>query len=205
MVKVLYIDSSVQGGNSFSRQISAKVMEKLNAAHPDASVIYRDFGKEPVPHLTEATIAAAQGLTTEHEPQVKADLALGAVLLDEFLSADIIVIGTAFYNLTVSSALKAWIDRLLIVGKTFRYTPEGELVGLMGDKRVVLCISRGGFYCEGTPGAAMEHCESYLRSIFAFVGVGQLDVVVADGVSIGPDHRKQAMSHINEQISSLEF
>lgn len=180
-------------------------MEKLKTAHPEASVIYRDFGKDPVPHLTEASVAAAQGLTTEHEPQVKADLALGAALLDEFLDADVIVIGVAFYNLTVSSALKAWIDRLVIVDKTFRYTAEGETEGLMGDKRVILCISRGGFFCEGTPGAAIEHCESYLRSIFTFIGVGQLDVVFADGVSIGPEHVKQALSDISEQISSLEF
>jgi len=204
-VRILHIDSSVQGGNSFSRKISADVMEKLKARYPDAIVTYRDFGKDPVPHLTEVSMAATQGLTTEHEPDIKAELALSAVLLEEFLSADVIVIGTAFYNLTVSSALKAWIDRLLIVGKTFRYTPEGELEGMMGDKKVVLCISRGGYYNEGAPGAAIEHCESYLRAIFAFIGVQALEVIAADGVSIGPEHRSQAETDVKERIEALEL
>ncbi|RKF21761.1 FMN-dependent NADH-azoreductase [Altericroceibacterium spongiae] len=204
-MKVLYIDSSVQGNNSFSRQISSLVMEKLSAAYPDADVTYRDFAKDPVPHLTEAHIMAVQGMNAEHEPAIKADLALGGVLLEEFIESDIIVLGTAFYNLTVSSAIRSWLDRVIIVEKTFRYSAEGELQGLMGGKRVILCISRGGMYAEGHPGAAIEHCESYLRAIFSFIGVTDIDVVVADGVTIGPDHRQQALEHVREQIEALSF
>jgi len=204
-LKVLHIDSSVLGDNSFSRTISADVMQKLKTSHPEASVIYRDFGAEPVPHLTATTMAATMDPTADHAPPVQADLALGNALLEEFLKADVSVIGTAFYNLTVSSALKAWIDRILINGKTFRYTPEGELVGMMGDKRVILCISRGGFYAEGAPGAAIEHCESYLRAIFGFIGVHKLDVVVADGVAIGPEQRGQAETSVQEQLAQLSF
>lgn len=204
-MKIIHIDTGIQRENSVSRLISAQVMEKLKAAHPDASVIYRDFAAEPVPHLTEASWAAAQGWTTDYGPEIAAELALGETLLEEFMAADVVVIGAAFYNLTVSSALKAWIDRILILNKTFRYTAEGALEGLMGGKRVILGISRGGFYCEGTPGAAMEHCENYLQSIFAFIGVSQIDVIAVDGVTIGADDRDRALADATSKIASLEL
>lgn len=204
-MKVLHIDSSVQEDNSVSRQISADVMKKLKNRCPDCAVTHRDLAIDTVPHLSSAYLAAAQGMTTEHEPELLANLAISEAVLEEFLAADTVVIGVAFYNLTVSSQLKAWIDRIVILGKTFRYTKDGALEGLMGNKHVILCISRGGIYSEGSPGSAWEHCETYLRSIFTFMGVTQLDVVVADGVNIGPEHRSQAMESVASAISGLSF
>ena len=204
-MKVLHIDSGVMGEASVSRTMTAQVMEKLKAAHPDAKVTYRDFDKDPVPHLTSEFLAAAQGFTTEHEPALKANLALSGTLLNEFKEADTVVIGASLYNLTVSSALKAWIDRIIIINETFRYSAEGELEGLAGGKRVILCVSRGGFYAEGSPNADKEHCETLLRSALAFIGIYNPDVVTADGTRIGPDHLSAALAHATEQISALKF
>lgn len=204
-MKILHIDSSVLGENSFSRQISTEVMKKLKDSRPDATVTYRDLAVDTVPHLSGAYLAAAQGMTSEHEPELLADLAISETVLEEFLAADTIVIGVAFYNLTISSQLKAWIDRIVLLGKTFRYTEDGVLEGLMGDKRVILCVSRGGIYSEGSPGATREHCETYLKSIFSFMGITQLDVVLAEGVNIGPEHRHQAMENVARTISGLTF
>lgn len=204
-MKVLHIDSGILGEGSVSRMMSAQVMEKLKEAVPNATVIYRDLDKQPIPHLTSEYFAASQAATAEHEPELKADLALGGVLLDEFIEADIVVIGASLYNLSVSSALKAWIDRIIILNKTFRYSAEGELQGLMGDKRVILCVSRGGFYAEGQPGAAMEHCESLMRAVLGFIGITKLEVITADGTMVGPEHRSQALASFTEQVSSLKF
>ena len=100
------------------------------------------------------------------------DLAAGQAVLDEFLAADIVVIGAPMYNFTIPSQLKAWIDRILVAGKTFKYGPEG-VQGLAGNKRVIVAISRGGFYGAGTPAAVGEHLETYLRWVFGFIGVDQ--------------------------------
>jgi FMN-dependent NADH-azoreductase len=117
-------------------------------------VIYRDLTATPIPHLTGAAFLAAQGSTEPEDVALRDDVALGRTALDEFLAADILVLGLGFYNFGVPSQLKAWVDRLAVVGKTFRYTDKGP-VGLAGGKRVILAISRGGFYGQGTPTAPM--------------------------------------------------
>src|ERR1700712_5755937 len=100
-------------------------------------------------------------------------------VLDEFLAADIVVVGAPMYNFTLPSQLKAWIDRVVVAGKTFRYGPQGA-EGLAGNKRVIVAISRGGFSGPGTPAAALEHLESYLRGVFGFIGVTSLEFISAD-------------------------
>jgi FMN-dependent NADH-azoreductase len=202
-VNILHIDSSILGLNSVSRKLSADVMARLHAAHPEAAVTYRDLGKSPLPHLSGFTLMAAQSPEGDHEPAIKADLALGGAVMQEFLNADIVVIGVAFYNFTVSSQLKAWIDRIVIVGQTFRYGPEGRPVGLAGGKRVILAIARGGFYGPGAPAAPYEHAESYLRAIFGFLGVTDMEFVIAEGLAVGPDQRAAAISGAETQIAAL--
>lgn len=201
-MKILHIDSGVQGGNSFSRDMSAKVMAKAKEANPDAQVQYLDLGKEPIPHLTEQALPMIFGFV-EGSDAASGEPEVSRKTLTDFLGADVVVIGAGLYNLTVSSALKAWIDRIVILNKTFRYSDEGYPIGLATDKRVIVCVSRGGFYAEGSPAAAMEMCEKYLRAIFAFIGVGKLDVLVADGVSVGPDQRQAAVEAFDEQLADL--
>ena len=109
-------------------------------------------------------------------------------MLDEFLAADTIVIGAPMYNFTLPTQLKAWIDRILVAGKTFRYTENGP-EGLAGGKRVIIALARGGFYDAGSPAAALEHLESYLRGVFNFIGI-EPEFVAADGLAIGPEQRE---------------
>ena len=114
-------------------------------------------------------------------------------MLDEFLAADIVVLGAPMYNFTIPSQLKAWIDRIVVRGKTFRYGAQGP-EGLAGNKRVILAISRGGFYGAGTPTATLEHLESYLRGIFGFIGITDPEFIFADGIQVGPEHREKALA-----------
>jgi FMN-dependent NADH-azoreductase len=200
MKKLLHVDSSVLGPHSVSRQLSAAIVRRLQQATPDLAVTYRDLTTLPLAHLSGAHLAAAQGATPN--PDVAQELAAGQAVLDEFLAADTVVLGAPMYNFTIPSQLKAWIDRIIVAGKTFKYDANGPQ-GLAGDKRVIVAISRGGFYGPGTPVAALEHLESYLRGIFGFLGVTKLEFIAADGIQIGPEHREKALASALEAVTNL--
>ena len=111
--------------------------------------------------------------------------------MDEFLAADTVVIGAPMYNFTLPTQLKAWIDRILVAGKTFRYTENGP-EGLATGKRVIVGLARGGFYNQGSPASALEHLETYLRGIFNFIGI-EPQFVAADGLSISHEQRRESI------------
>jgi len=171
-VTTLHIDSSISGENSASRAISRSIVDQLLVADPAAKIVARDLVSEPLPHLTFDAFADSS-------------------VLDEFLAADTVVIGAPMYNFTLSSQLKAWLDRILIAGKTFRYTEAGP-EGLAGGKRVIVALARGGFYDAGSPAAALEHLESYLRGVFNFIGI-EPEFVAADGLAVSPEQRENSL------------
>jgi FMN-dependent NADH-azoreductase len=188
---LLHIDSSILGDTSASRQVSAAVVARLKDLDPGLTVVYRDLAAAPLGHLGGAQFAARFGATSD-DAAVQAEVANDRAVLDEFLAADTVVIAAPMYNFTLPSQLKAWIDRIIVAGKTFRYG-EGGPVGLAGDKRVIIALSRGNFYGAGAPAAAFEHAESYLRTVFAFIGVTRLEFVLAEGLQVSPDHRAQGL------------
>ena len=170
----LHIDSSINGENSASRAITARIVDQLKSLNWGEKVIHRDLAAQPLPHLTIDAFADAS-------------------VLDEFLAADTVVIGAPMYNFTLPTQLKAWIDRIAIAGKTFRYTENGP-EGLAGGKRVIIALARGGIYDVGSPAAALEHLESYLRGIFNFIGI-EPEFVAADGLAISPEVRETAIAN----------
>lgn len=172
-MKLLHIDSSMLGEDSVTRKVTKAAVERLRAANPGLEVTYRDLAASPPGHATLANLGSDPAL-------------------EEFLAADVVVVGAPMYNFTIPSALKAWLDRILVAGRTFRYGANG-VEGLAGDKRVIVAVSRGGFYGPGTPAAAMEHVESYLRGAFGFIGVTNVEFIVAEGVKVSPEQREQAI------------
>ena len=200
-MKLLHIDSSILGDHSVSRVVSAAAADRVKAKHADVELDYRDLASTPLPHLSGAYLAG-QPVDVQHDQALQEDIALGGAALQEFLAADIIVIGVPMYNFGIPSQLKAWIDRICVAGKTFHYTDKGP-VGLAGGKRVILAISRGGFYGPGTPHAAAEHQESYLRAVFAFLGITGLEIVRAEGVALGPDKRAEALAAATNEVARL--
>jgi FMN-dependent NADH-azoreductase len=190
-MKLLHIDSSVLGPHSVSRQVSAAIVDRLYKATPGLKITYRDLTATPLAHLSGSHLAAAQG-TVPEAVALQDDLAAGQTVLEEFLAADIVVIGAPMYNFTIPSQLKAWLDRILVAGKTFKYSAQGA-EGLAGDKRLIIAIARGGFYGAGTPSAAAEHHETYLRAVFSLIGITNPEIIVAEGVQIGPEHREKAL------------
>ena len=199
-MKLLHIDSSVLGSHSVSRVVSAAIVDRLRKATPGLQTVYRDLASTPLAHLSGSHLAAAQGAAAEAE--VQRDLATGQAVLEEFLAADIVVLGAPMYNFTIPSQLKAWIDRIVVAGKTFKYGAEG-VEGIAGNKRVIVAISRGGFYGAGTPAAAGEYVETYLRWVFGFIGVKNLEFISADGVQVGPEHREKALAGALQAATNL--
>lgn len=200
-MKLLHVDASILGESSVSRQLSAAVLARLREAHPGISVAYYDLGAEPIGHLTGAHLAAAQGAAGGHAA-LQQDVARGRQALDDFLAADIVVIGAPMYNFSVSSQLKAWIDRLAVAGKTFRYTEKGP-EGLAGGKKVIVASSRGGFYGPDTPAASLDHQETYLRGIFGFFGITDITFVRAEGLNMSADHRKTSIAAATAEAAGL--
>ncbi|MBB4371678.1 FMN-dependent NADH-azoreductase [Bradyrhizobium sp. cir1] len=198
-MKLLHIDSSVLGPHSVSRQVSAAIVDRLKQATPSLELVYRDLSQTPLAHLSGSHLAAAQGAPAPAE--LGPDLAASAAALDEFLAADVVVIGAPMYNFTIPSQLKAWIDRIVVAGKTFSYGANGPQ-GLAGGKRVILAISRGGYYGAGSPAAALEHLETYLRGVFGFIGINP-EFIVADGIQVGPEHREKAIAGALQAATNL--
>jgi FMN-dependent NADH-azoreductase len=200
-MKLLHLDSSVLGPHSVSRQVSAAIVERLKKANPRLEVTYRDLTLTPLAHLSGSHLAAGQGATPD--ASLHDDIAAGQAVLKEFLAADIVVLGAPMYNFTIPSQLKAWIDRILVAGETFKYSAAG-VEGLAGNKRVIVAISRGGFYGAGTPAAVGEHLETYLRWVLGFIGVKNPEFISADGIQVGPEHREKAVASALQAASTLD-
>ncbi len=202
-MKLLHIDSSILGSHSVSRMLSAETVARLRAEGDDVTVTYRDLAADPIMHLSGAYLGAQQSVDAQHDEAMRDDLATGAAVLEEFLAADTIVIGVAFYNFTVPSQLKAWIDRILVAHRTFRYTTEGKVEGLASGKRVILTVARGGFYGVDAPSASSEHGESYMRAALGFIGIHDPEVIIAEGVATGVDARAAAIHDAKIKIGML--
>lgn len=186
---------------SVSRQLSAEIVSRQRALHPNIEVIYRDLAADPLLHLSAAHMAVWQGSSSE-DSILTADVQKGNDYLEELIGSEILVIGTPMYNLTIPTPLKAWIDRVALAGKTFRYTAAGP-EGLLRQKKAFIASSRGGVYSVGTPAARLEHQETYLIGLLAFLGVTDVTVVRAEGIAFGPEARKAAVDQALEQISTL--
>ena len=179
-MKLLHIDSSILADNSASRALTRAIVNRLRKDRPDADVTYVDLAAEELPHFSGRSLA--QQNADETVRNVRA--------LEEFKAADVIVLGAPMYNFAIPSQLKAWIDRVVVAGQTFRYSAAGP-EGLAGGKRVIVAVSRGGVY--GADGAG-DFVVPYLKQIFGFVGIKDLTFVRAEGLALSGDHRQAAMS-----------
>lgn len=199
-MKLLHVDSSILGDQSVSRRLTRSIVADWRRRVPGLEVTQRDLAARPVPHLSGALLGAAQADAEALSPEMRDDLAMGSAALEEFLAADIVVIGAPMYNFTVPSQLKAWIDRLAVAGKTFRYTATGP-EGLAGGKKVIVASTRGNLYGPGTANAAIDFQEPYLRALFAFFGITDVEFVRAEGLALSPESKEQAVTAAERQIA----
>lgn len=187
-MKLLHIDSAATGAASVTRELTAAIVARWQDAVPGLSVTYRDLDAEPLPHLTGPVLAKADPAIAE----------AGERALQQFLDSDVIVIGAPMYNFSVPSTLKAWIDRVAVSGRTFRYTEKGP-EGLAKGKRIVIASGRGGFYGDNSPA---DFQEAYLRQLFGFLGVTDIELIRAEGVAYSPQHHADALASAKAAIQA---
>ncbi|KRC17780.1 FMN-dependent NADH-azoreductase [Acidovorax sp. Root217] len=199
-MQLLHIDSAITGEQSVSRELTRRIVAAWKAGHANTTVQYLDLAAQAPAHFT----ADAMGFRTGQEASTDAqrsENALSEALVSQFLAADVIVIGAPLYNFTIPSQLKAWIDRVAQIGRTFKYTDKGP-VGLAGGKTVIVASSRGGVYSTSEGGQAMEHQESYLKVVFGFFGITDVRFVRAEGVGMGPDAKALAFANADKDIAA---
>jgi len=200
-MQLLHIDSAITGKQSVSRQLTAQIVEAWKACHPWTQVDYLDLAADAPAHYTMDAMAPRTGQTEGLSEAQQRENAVSERLVRQFLAADVLVIGAPFYNFSIPTQLKAWIDRIAQPGHTFRYTANGP-EGLAKGKTVIVASSRGGMYSTSEAGCAMEHQESYLQTVLGFFGVTDVRFVRAEGVGKGADARAQAMACAAEAIAA---
>jgi FMN-dependent NADH-azoreductase len=198
-MNVLHLDSSILGDASASRQLTHAVATAVRAAEPESTLRYRDLAAEELTHLSGASLAAAGTPDELRDAAQRQAAALAEATLNEFLAADLLIIGAPMYNFSVPSQLKAWIDRIAVAGKTFRYGPNGA-EGLAGGKRVILVSTAGGMHADQPTGVAHE---GYLRLVLGFLGITDIEIVRAHGLAMGGDARETAMTAAQQAIEEL--
>ncbi len=200
MSKLLHIDSSILGSNSVSRQLTAQIVASWRAANPATEVSYLDLAVDTPSHLSAESLGfrLPAGAADLSDAQQREN-AVSEALVSQFLAADVVVIGAPLYNFSIPTQLKAWIDRVAQVGRTFKYTEKGP-VGLAGGKTIIVASARGGVYSTSDAGNAMEHQESYLKTVFGFFGVTDVRFVRAEGLAMGEAAKTAALAAAQVEI-----
>ena len=198
-MKLLHIDSSVLADNSVSRKLTAQIVAEWSANHADTTVDYLDLATQAPSHLSADSLGFRLPAGSDMTDVQKTENAISEALVQQFLAADVIVVGAPLYNFSIPSQLKAWIDRVAQAGRTFKYTDKGPQ-GLAGGKVVIVASTRGGLYSTSEGGRAMEHQESYLQTVFGFFGIADVRIVRAEGLAMGDVGKEKALASATSDI-----
>ena len=198
MKTLLHIKASLFADHGQSSQLSDAYVAAWRERHADGQVITRDFARTPMPHLDGPTFQAFLTPATQRNAEQQAAVDHSDRLIAELASADVVVIGLPMYNLGVPSMLKSWFDHVMRAGKTFRYTEAGPQ-GLLQGKKALVFATRGGRYA-GTAGDVQTQ---YVRNVLAFMGIGEVEFVYAEGLSMGDAARAAGLAQAHEALTAL--
>ena len=202
MKNLLVINSSPNFETSASRKLAADFTVRWTAKNPQGRVHHRDLAADQPPHLDQQMIGAFYTPADQRSAEQKLAIAYSETQVAELREADEIVIASPMHNFGISSVLKAWIDQVARVGETFQYTENGP-VGLLKGKKVYVLTARGGNYAEGSPAAAMDGQEPYLRTVLAFLGLDDVTFVHSHGMSGDEDRRTATLAESGKAIETL--
>ncbi len=197
MTTLLHIDASPRAERSLTRTLSAAFIDSWRTIRPDDQVIRRDIGLQPPPALTEAWIAAAFTAPEARTPAQDDILSLSDTLITELERADVVVIGTPMHNYGMPTALKAWVDHVIRIGRTFSFDLErGDfpLRPTLSGKHLALLTSAGEFGFEpGGVREAMNHLDTHIRAIQHYLGIAQTHHVAIEYQEFGDQRHKQSV------------
>ena len=204
MPTLLHIDSSPLGDASISRHLSAEFVRKWKQANPSGEVVVRDLAASAIPPVDGAWVSAVYTPAESRSAAQNEAIALSDKLIAELEEAGEWVFGVPMHNFSVPSTTKLWIDQVVRRGRTFTYGEAGP-VGLLKGKKATFLIASGGVYSKDTFMASYDFVEPYLRALFGFLGVSDLDFVVAGGASAimsGKADRATFLKPFDEAIDS---
>ena len=202
MPTLLKIDASPRGDYSVSRKLSGEFAEQWKKTHTDGTVVVRDLTKTNLPFVDLPWIAGAYSTPDQHTPEQKAALKVSDDLIAELLAADHIVIGTPMYNFSIPAILKAWIDHIVRIDKTFTASYEGLVKG----KKLSVIIASGGVYTPGAHAESYNAESSYLKQILGFIGITDVSIVLAGGttaVSQGKVSLEELIVPFEKEVAAL--
>lgn len=200
VLKVLRVDASGRHQGSTSRELSSKLIERLqNTTHQHATteIVQRDLANTNIPFVSEDWINANFTDPEQRTAQQQAELALSDQLVEELKAADVLVIGVPIYNFGVPAVLKAWIDMIARARVTFKYTENGP-VGLLQGKKAYLLIASGGT----ASGSEIDFATGYMRHILGFIGINDVEVIAADQLMMDAENKLAAAQR---KIADLSF
>lgn len=198
MAQLLVIDSSIRQQGSVSRQLTERFVACWRERHPTDRVCRRDLAAEPPPHMDGALLGAWTGPAAQHGRAEREALQRANALTDELLAADVLVLAVPMYNFSIPGTLKAWFDHVLRAGVTFRYGENGPQ-GLLHGKRAFVLCTRGGIYAGGS----QDFQEPYLRQLLAFIGIHDVNVILAEGLNLGEAFMARGIEAAGQRIAEL--
>lgn len=207
MAHLLQIDSSPRGNRSHSRRLTREFVEAWKQNHPTDRVTYRDVGRQPVPHVNEAWIAAAYTPPEQRTPALWEALSVSDRLIDELIAADILVIGVPMYNFSVPSTFKAYIDQIVRIGRTFAFNPqnaENPYQPLLHGKKMFVITARGGSgFGPGERYGPMNHQDPYIRVAFGFIGITDITFIKVENDEQGGISLATSIAQAQAKIVAL--
>jgi FMN-dependent NADH-azoreductase len=207
MAHLLHMDASPRGERSHSRRMTKDFVEQWRQVHPNDTVTYRDIGRSSIPHVDEPWIAAAFSPPEQHTPELRAAICLSDQLVDEFLAADVYVIGVPMYNFSVPSSFKAYIDQIVRFGRTVAFEPNevaNVFKPLVLGKKMFIIASRGDSgYRPGGQYEVMNHHDPYLATVFGFMGITDITFVYVENDEYGGTKLAESIASARVQIAQL--
>ncbi len=197
-MKILQVNSSARTDGSHSTKLANALVARIRTHEPEATLVVRDLSRTPHPQLDEATLQALFTPADQRTPEHAARVALDDALIAEIQAADVVVLGVPMYNFGVPAQLKNWIDAISRAQVTFRYTAKGP-EGLLKGKKVYVALTRGGLYRN----TGNDTQVPYLKTIFTFLGMTDVQFVYAEGLAMGPEAEQNALASAHTQIEEL--
>jgi FMN-dependent NADH-azoreductase len=185
MSTILHLRCSPRGAAAFSSRMAEEVVARLVRRDKTAEVVFRDLSARPPPLIDAGFSAAILGPPGETPPA----LAVSEALIRELEAADVLVIATPMHNYCVPAVLKAWVDQIVRIHRTFASTPGGK-VGKLRDRPVWLVVASGGWFSSPSPTGAPaqpDFLTPYVRAVLGTIGIFDVHVLTLEGVTRGAD------------------
>lgn len=199
--QLLHLDASARIASSDSRQLTQRFVRSWQQSNPGSAIIYRDLGRDPIPHVDDLWVAAYEAEPADRTPEMRQAIQLSDRLIDELMAADCYLLGVPMYNLSVPSSLKAYIDQIVRRDRTVTFL-GGIPKGVLQNKKMLVIVTRKFNYRPESGRADRNFQEPFLQAIFGVIGITDITFVCADRLA-DPQLRQQSLTEAEQQLDRL--